>query len=271
MSGAGRSFVRDGVTLHLDDGGGAGLPIVFQHGLCGDAGQTEEAFPDDPQLRRITLECRGHGNSEAGDAAAFSIATFADDVAALIETSFRTPLVVGGISMGAAIALRLAVRRPDLLRGLILARPAWVTSAAPNNMVPNAEAGRLLVSLPAGEAQERFLASECAKRLAETAPDNLASLNGFFSRKPQAVTGALLQKIASDGPGVSEDEVRAIRVPTLVIGHGRDEVHPLGHAEALGALIPGARLVTITAKADSRARYISDFRTALSAFLGKFL
>ena len=43
-------------------------------------------------------------------------------------------------------------------------------------------------------------------------------------------------------PASAEDEIRRIAVPTLVIGHGRDLAHPLAHAEALAALIPGARL-----------------------------
>jgi pimeloyl-ACP methyl ester carboxylesterase len=271
MREVGQNFIRDGLALRVDDAGGAGMPVMFQHGLCGEAGQTEEAFPDDPRFRRITLECRGHGASEAGPVAIFSIATFADDLAALIEANGLAPVVVGGISMGAAIALRLAVRRPDLVRGLILARPAWVTRAAPENMAPNAEVGRLLAALPADEAQKAFLANESAKRLAETAPDNLASLQGFFSRKPQTVTAALLQAIAGDGPAVSEKEVQSIGAPTLVIGCGRDAVHPLAHAETLTALIPDARLVKITAKADSRTHYVADFRAALSAFLTDFL
>jgi pimeloyl-ACP methyl ester carboxylesterase len=271
MNGVCQSFLRDGLALCVDEAGGAGMPVVLQHGLCGDAGQTKEVFPDDPRFRRITLECRAHGASEAGDVAGLSIATFADDLAALIEANRQAPLVVGGISMGAAIALRLAVRRPDLVRGLVLARPAWVTAAAPDNMAPNTEVGRLLAALPADEARDAFLGGDCAKRLAGTAPDNLASLEGFFSRKPQAVTAALLHAIASDGPGVSEADARAIHAPTLVIGHARDAVHPLAHAETLAALIPGARLVTITAKADSRADYVCDFRAALSAFLKDFL
>jgi pimeloyl-ACP methyl ester carboxylesterase len=265
------NFLRDGFRLNVDDGGGEGLPVLFQHGLCGDAAQTREAFPDDPRFRRITLECRGHGGSEAGDVSGFSIASFADDVAALIEATGRAPLIVGGISMGAAIALRLAARRPDLARGLILARPAWGTAAAPENMQPNAEVGRIIDALPAAAAQAAFLASPRARELAETAPDNLASLRGFFSRGPLAVTAALLQRISADGPGVSEAEARAIRVPTLVIGTGRDAVHPLALAEALAALIPDARLVTITPKADSKPRYLSDFHAALTDFLESFL
>src|SRR5262249_50888787 len=144
------------------------------------------------RFRRVTLECRGHGASEAGEAAGLSIATFASDLEAFIESRGFAPLVVGGVSMGAAVALRLAVRRPELVRGLVLARPAWVTRAAPNNMTSNAEVGRLLGEYPADEARRLFLASETARRLTEAAPDNLVSLTGFFSRARLAVTSTLL-------------------------------------------------------------------------------
>ncbi len=69
-------------VLNVDDAGGKGLPVIFQHGLCGDARQTIEAFPRDPRFRRITIESRGHGGSEAGDPRLFSVRTFASDVAA---------------------------------------------------------------------------------------------------------------------------------------------------------------------------------------------
>jgi pimeloyl-ACP methyl ester carboxylesterase len=271
MSSLGQTFVRGGARLNVDDAGGAGLPVIFQHGLCGDARQTAEAFPEDQRFRRITLECRGQGASKAGDVAQFSIETFADDVAALIEANGLAPVIVGGISMGATIALRLAVRRPELVRGLILARPAWVADAAPENMRPNAEVGRLLAAKAADEARRIFLAGVTAKRLALEAPDNLASLEGFFSRTPQKVTAALLQSIAADGPGVSEAEIRQIRIPTLIIAHGRDAIHPRAHAERLAALIEGAKLVAITPKADDRTRYVSDFRHAICSFLKDFL
>ncbi|SIR45455.1 Pimeloyl-ACP methyl ester carboxylesterase [Rhizobium sp. RU20A] len=264
------SFVTaDGVRLHVDAAGG-GPDVVFQHGLCGDCGQTGEAFPPDAGFRRLTVEARGHGRSEAGDPARFSIARFAADVAEVIEQRIGKPVIVGGISMGAAMALHLAVHRPDLVRGLVLARPAWVTAAGPENMAPNAEVGRLLQRLAPEAAKAEFLAGPTGRRLAEEAPDNLASLTGFFSRQPIAVTAALLTAISADGPGVTETDLAAIGVPTLVIGHGRDVIHPLGHAETLAARIPGARLVEITPKAVSRTQYVADFHSALSAFLREF-
>lgn len=78
---------------------------------------------------------------------------------------------------------------------------------------------------------------------------------------------ALLSAIAGDGPGVSEAQVREIAVPTLVIGNAADLAHPMAYAETLAETIPGAKLVEITSKAVDRARYVSDFRAALTAFL----
>lgn len=258
----------DGVNLAVYEEG-EGEPFVFQHGLCGDQAQPGQVFPADAGFRRITVECRGHGISDVGPKAALSIATFADDIAGYLAARGMERPVVGGISMGAAIALRLAVRRPELVRALVIARPAWICAANPENMAPNRIAGELLDRYPAEEARRRFEASPLAEDLKRDGPDNLASVRGFFTREPIDVTAALLRAISTDGPGITEAEVSAIAVPTLVIGHERDVVHPLGHAQSLASMIPGARLVEITPKADDAGAYRADFRAALAAFLGE--
>lgn len=257
-------------VLNVDDAGGEGLPIIFQHGLCGDARQTIEAFPRDPHFRRITIESRGHGGSEAGDPCLFSIRTFAADIAAFIEAHRLAPIIIGGISMGAAITLHLAVHRPEIVRGLILARPAWIAASAPANNGPNAQVGRLLMDLSQEDARKAFEVSETARLLAEMAPDNLASLRGFFSREPQATTAALLQAIAGDGPGVSEDNLRNLETPTVIIGHDIDYIHPLSYADTLSQLIPRSRLVQITPKAANKAAYLEDLHKAITGFLETF-
>lgn len=262
--------LADGTRLNIDQSIGEGRPVVFQHGLCGDAGQTREAFPAEAGFCRFTLEMRGHGHSEAGDASHFSLDTFTRDLAAFIEGRFEQPVIVGGISMGAAIAARLAVTRPDLVSGLILARPAWVTQSAPENMAANAEVGRLLANQPPDAARESFLAGDTAQQLMRDAPDNLSSLLGFFSRQPLAVTSALLTSISADGPDIGEDQLRHLTIPTLVIGHRQDSVHPLVHAVAIAALIPAARFVEIIPKAEDRSRYISEFHAAIRNFLKDF-
>ncbi len=258
---------KGGPRLHFEDAGGNGLPVVFQHGLCGDARQPAEIFPHVAAFRRITLECRGHGQSEAGPLDEFSIARFADDVAEMIVALALGPVVIGGISMGAAIAMRLVVTHPELIRALIIARPAWATDAAPENGRPNVEVGELLAQFPPEEARTRFEEGATAKRLAVESPDNLASLRGFFARQPTDVTSALLTRIASDGPGVTAQQLRNLTIPTLVIGHARDAIHPLAMAQDLSRLIPHAQLVEITPKAVDKPRYVADFQSALLAFL----
>lgn len=267
MSVRPRFFGREGLRLGVHDAGGRGAPVVFQHGLCGDARQTAEAFPADARFRLITLECRGHGASDAEGP--YSIATFTADLAALMET-LPGPVVVGGISMGAAIACRLAVTRPDLVRSLCLVRPAWLTDAAPENMEPNAEVGALIARLSIDAARAAFAASHTARSLTQTAPDNLASLMGFFDREPHAVTAALLQTISSDGPGVTEAELRSLSSPALVCGVRADAIHPMAHAVRLAELIPGARLVELPPKGDDKPAHIGALRRAMLDFLQEF-
>lgn len=256
----------DGLTLSLHETG-SGRPMVFQHGLCGDANQPAQVFPPDVGDRCLTLECRGHGASASGPVDLLRIATFADDIAGMITAKGLGPCVIGGISMGAAIALRLAVTRPDLVLALVLARPAWITDAAPANMAPNALVGELLRYHPADKARALFEATSTAAQLARVAPDNLASLRGFFSRQPTAMTAELLCRISADGPGVSQGDLARITVPTLIIGTAQDFVHPLDHARTLARLIPQAQLAEITPKGADPAAYQADFRSALATFL----
>jgi pimeloyl-ACP methyl ester carboxylesterase len=256
------AFERDGVQLHGRDEGG-GLPVVFQHGLGGNEAQVAEVFPDGESFRRLTLDCRGQGRS-SGAAGSFSIATFAGDVLAFADRCGLGRFVVGGISMGAAIALRLAIRQPERIIGMILARPAWLWHSAPDNMRPFAEVARHL-GHPDGLA--RFEESATARRLSQEAPDNLASLLGFFAAQDAAKLSPLFAAIAADGPDVDEQEASRIALPTLVLGTRIDVIHPLQYAEQLAARIAGAQFAEITPKATDRTRYVAEFRARLTQFL----
>lgn len=258
------TLLRDGLALAVYGGGDTGPALVFQHGLCGRAGQIAEAMQGLGSQRWQGLECRCHGLSPLGERV--SLAVFAEDVAAMIA-GIGGPVVLGGISMGAAIATRIAVTRPDLVRALVLVRPAWVVEDAPANMAPNAEVGLLLQDLPQDQAQAIFDAGETARRLAVEAPDNLASLRGFFRRNPQAETARLLTTISADGPGISAADLQALRIPALVCGCAEDAIHPMAHAQALAALIPAARLVELPAKARDKSAHLAALAEAMTVFL----
>lgn len=259
-------MIRDGLRLSVVRTD-SGRPMIFQHGLCGDAAQPAQVFPTGIGWQAVTLECRGHGASEAGPPEAFTLAGFADDLAALIEAEGLAPLPLAGISMGAALALRLAATRPELVSALLLARPAWLDAPAPANLAPNRAVGALLRAHPPAEARARFEASPLAASLAAHAPDNLASLRGFFDRASATTTAELLARLSADGPGVTRDQIAAIRVPTLVLATARDAIHPLALARATAAAIPGARFAEIAARARDPEAYRRDFRAAVAAFL----
>jgi pimeloyl-ACP methyl ester carboxylesterase len=255
---------RNGLRLAVHGGGSTGPALVFQHGLCGDARQVAEAMAGMAPQRWACVECPGHGASDMDPNP--SIASFAGHVAALAE-SLGGPVVLGGISMGAAIATRLAVTQPDLVRALVLVRPAWVTEAAPANMAPNAEVGALLARRLADQARDAFAASATFARLAAAAPDNLASLMGFFDRAPQDSTAHLLTAISADGPDILPADLAALALPVLVCATSEDAIHPAAHAEALAALIPQARLVHLPPKGRDKPAHLAALTTAMTRFM----
>jgi pimeloyl-ACP methyl ester carboxylesterase len=234
---------------------------VFQHGLGANHMQCAEAFPPHSGLRRMTLDC------PARNSRPFSITGFAADVLDACDASNVHRFVAGGVSMGAAIALRLAVHVPDRVLGLTLIRPAWLWDAAPHTMRPYAEVATAMRAHGPVVGRTVFATSPIAVRLAEMAPDNLASLLGFFDHGDPDGIADLLSDIASGGPGVTQAQVAALRVPTLVVGQALDEVHPLGLARALADVIPCAVFAEITPKGADKSRHLAELHNVLGAFL----
>ncbi len=259
-----------GLALSARDVGGRGLPFVFEHGIGADDEQTFQVLPDTPGIRPVTLNLPGHGGSELGDVEDISITRFADLLAAFIDRRFGGKVLLGGISMGAAGALNLAVRRPDLGLGLVLVRPGWRSEAAPDNTAPLAEVGRLLELHDAATARLRFLEGPIAQRLAAEAPRSLKSLLQIFDRTPRAQTAALLTRIAVGSPGVSDQEIAAVTLPTLVVATEGEAVHPTAVARWLAERIPAARLVTVPSKSVDRSGYLRGMQGALGRFFQDF-
>jgi pimeloyl-ACP methyl ester carboxylesterase len=72
--------------------------------------------------------------------------------------------------------------------------------------------------------------------------------------------------ISRDGPCVTEQQVRNIKIPTLIIGTAQDHVHPLSHCVALHNMISNSRLVELTPKGVDKARYVQEFQSTLLKF-----
>ena len=169
---------------------GAGQPFLFMHGLCGAGRQAIELFPDQCGFECLALECRGHGKSSFGDINDLSIQQFANDAAVLLSKLLgKNPIVIGGVSMGAAIALRLAVHYMPVIGGLVLVRPAWVDQHSPRNLAPHREISSLLADYDAAKARRLFESKPLA-RVAAKSPDNYTTLMSLFERQLSPDTSA---------------------------------------------------------------------------------
>ncbi|CCM80146.1 esterase [Rhizobium altiplani] len=267
------SFIRSlsGASLNVVSRGNHGLPVLFQHGLGGDAHQVARIFPDDERFALTTIECAGHGGSSCPQPRAFSIEAFYQDMEAYSAGRFPHGFVVGGISMGAALALALAIRNPSRVHGLILVRPAWFLDKSPDNLEPIRAVGELLRRYPRKKALEIFVSSDLAARIRRSSPDNYSTLTDYLGEHQPEWLGKLLSDIAGDGVELSTEQLAAIKVPTLVIGVDADDIHPFTLAEKLHRLIPGSRFEKAPRKDDVHAKPSYAERTAelILGFLGE--
>jgi pimeloyl-ACP methyl ester carboxylesterase len=108
--------------------GGDGPPLVLLHGLGGAASNWVELAPELARENRvIAVDLPGHGGSSPLPALP-NLEPFADRVGLVLQREGVHPVVVVGHSLGCVVALRLAMRSPELVRGLVLISAAGIGS-----------------------------------------------------------------------------------------------------------------------------------------------
>jgi pimeloyl-ACP methyl ester carboxylesterase len=109
---------------------GGDPPLVLLHGLGGAASNWTELAPRLARTRRVLIpELLGHGGTAALPATPPTLEPFADRVGRVMEREALGPALVVGHSFGGLVALRLALRRPDAVRGIVIAAAAGISSA----------------------------------------------------------------------------------------------------------------------------------------------
>jgi pimeloyl-ACP methyl ester carboxylesterase len=113
------SIIRDGADIDYQVRGQGEITLLFVHGSYLDQecwkSQVEHFGPD---FRVATLDLPGHGRSGQGREH-WSVAGFAEDVAAVIRESGSGPVILMGHSMGADINMMAAVAHPESVIGFI--------------------------------------------------------------------------------------------------------------------------------------------------------
>jgi pimeloyl-ACP methyl ester carboxylesterase len=247
---------------------GDGLPFVFQHGMGAETTQPLDFGGDLLGWRTIALDCRGHGLTEASlDRARISFAQFTQDLAAWLDSLRIERAVVGGISMGAGIALAFALAHPDRVAGLILVRPAWLDRPFPPNLRWFPIAARLLQEFPTDEAARRFQQMPAFLELRAASQFAADSLLGQFQRPFARERAGILAEMPASVPVRSLSECQRLQMPVQVIVNPHDPVHPDALGEELATAIPRAALSRITSKTESEVLHRADLCKILNNFL----
>jgi pimeloyl-ACP methyl ester carboxylesterase len=246
----------------------ARLAFVFQHGLGGDRRQPMELYAHLPGIHLIAMDCRGHGKTQPlGDPDLLRFDVFADDVLALLDHLGIDQFVAGGISMGAGVALNIALRVAQRVVGLLLIRPAWLAQPLPPNLDCMVEVGQWIRDHGVVAGRQGFLASPLYLRLQQEAPYTAESLLAQFDDPRAADAWPRLLRLPADAPNRDPAAWRQITSPTLILANHVDPTHPYAYAETLAAAIPHAKLIEVVSKSVDPKAHIAAVRTHIDHFL----
>ncbi len=247
---------------------GGGEPIVLLPSGAHDHHDFDELRARLPAgFRSISLDWPGHGSSPLGDAPATAM-RFADVAEQLVEQVAPQGAVVVGNSVGGFSAARLAIRRPELVKALVLidsggfvGRPVHVRAFCTLMARP----WFLRTIYPAFSA--RYMRSR-------TAADRRARDAGVATTRQDPGLRAVseLWRSFSSPEHDLRGDAASITAPTLLIWGRRDPVIPLRVGKRVAATIPGADLVVLdtghvphTSEPDAVAGHLIAFAEAALA------
>jgi len=198
---------------------GAGRPLVLLHGAFSAIGTSfGQVLPELAKSRQVVgFELQGHGRTADIDRP-LSLEGMAEDVAAALKELRIESADVFGYSTGGAVALRLAISHPDLVRKLVLASVTYTLGGIHPGLMDGL--GEMKPEMMFGSPwHEEYM------RIAPN-PENFATL---FAKKTQ------MDKEIKDLPA---EAIQAIKAPTLLIIGDSDLVRP-EHAVEMFRLLGG--------------------------------
>ncbi|HLK63791.1 MAG TPA: alpha/beta hydrolase [Bryobacteraceae bacterium] len=197
----------NGLRLYYE-ASGVGEPLILLHGGLGSTAMSSEIRPLLAEGRRvIAVDLQGHGRT-ADVERPISYLTMADDISTLIGHLRLEKADVMGYSLGAGVALRLAIQHPSLVRKLVIVstpfrRDGWYPEILD------------AISQMDERAAERMMHSPLYQQYARVAPHP--------EKWPVLVT-KLRDMLGKDYDWSAE--VAAIRLPVLLAFADADSIHP---------------------------------------------
>lgn len=151
--------------LRVSDGGDAGVPVVFVHGLAGAhtvwAAQLEHLRQ---RRRAVALDLHGLGESAPSSRGEYTVQSFVGDLEAVVDALELSRFVLVGHSMGASVAGAYAGAHPERVTGLLLVDPVGDYTQVPEQEVQAIQQGM------GDETYDRFMDEFFRTLLAQAAP-----------------------------------------------------------------------------------------------------
>jgi 3-oxoadipate enol-lactonase len=234
----------NGCQLHYEDIGAGPETIVFAHGLLwsGRMFDAQVAALKD-RFRCVSFDFRGQGQSEVTPSG-YDMDTLTGDAAALIEKLGLAPCHFLGLSMGGFVGMRLAARRPELIKSLMLLETTaeaessanvpryrllsfvarWLSMRLVANRVMSIMFGQKFLKDPARAAERELWRQRLG---ANNRVGTSRATEGVITRLPVA------------------HEIHKIAVPTLILCGDQDVATPPENARRIQALIPNSQCTII--------------------------
>lgn len=262
------------VSLAADMTGPAdGPPILFLHG----GGQTRQSWrkalaeAGRRGFRAISIDLRGHGDSDWSPDGSYSLSIFADDLRAVLAGLDRPPVVVGA-SLGGIIGMVVAGADPDAVRALVLVDiSATINAEGAKEVIAFMQAGSEgFASIEAAAAAvSAYLPHRDKPQSSQGLAKNLRQRGErwYWHWDPAFMTMDMDANEQAEGPAVLEMAARGLTIPTLLIRGGRSRIVTEEGARAFLEMVPHADYVHIDGAHHMVAGDANDaFNDAVFAF-----
>ncbi len=226
--------------IHYETAGN-GPPLVLLHGIGSNSRSWRRQLRGlSDRYTVIAWDAPGYGGSRE-PVGPGSVATYADDLEALLGTLVDEPVHLIGHSLGGIIAQEFYGRYPERVRTLVLADTSR-GGGAEEELVRNRKLETRLKAI--AEQTPRQIAEHRAPALLRAAaPLDLVreAVEIMAEIRPAGYRFAAEALAEADETSI----LARIAVPTLLIWGADDRITPLGEGRRMAATIPGSRLEVI--------------------------
>ncbi|MGH7907162.1 MAG: alpha/beta fold hydrolase [Candidatus Binataceae bacterium] len=253
------------------DRSGAGIPILFLHGLgCGYRMWQRQLRAFAGRRRVLALDFPAHGGSSApNDPALYNEETFADTAIDLLDYLGVQRVVLSGLSMGGGIALTLALMYPNRVAGLLIADTGSGSDDPAGYNILSLERARILRERGLEAYAEATMASPNLHSYVQRGAWMRRHMRLLLMRNNPAGLARVLEGIQAARPAMQDRPLGRIRAPSTVLVGALDHAC-LGSSRYAAEAIPGARYVELPGAGHlSALEAPAAFNAALSELLGR--